>query len=472
LAQLCRDELPFVRLYPENRMKKYLLALIGILGLLGCLPSTGVAAELQPWEAGVGLGLIDPGGKRDIDTDFAGLLTLGRRFDQTWGAEVFGMIGNDINLLGARGLYHFDEPYYGWTPYLSAGVGFTDPNPGKVDTTVLIGAGVKRPINENLGLRAELNAHQGLDSGATDFSLFFGVTWSWGASPAPVARSEPPPPPPVVPPPADSDRDGVPDSKDQCPATPSGVKVDASGCPLDSDRDGVPDYKDSCPGTAAGAKVDAEGCPLDSDADGVPDYKDECPSTPAGVSVDANGCPPDSDHDGVPDYKDKCAGTPAGQAVDAAGCPLDSDGDGVPDSRDRCADTPAGTKVNADGCPRLTEKVGITLQLNFDSNSAAIKPEFTDDIDRVASFMRKYPRASVVIEGHTDNTGSSDYNQKLSARRAQAVADSLVRDHGIAADRVRSVGYGDSQPIADNNTSAGRSQNRRVHAAIEETVTR
>jgi len=421
-------------------MNKCLSMLVGLFGLLAMMPLLSIAQEIQPWEAGVGLGLIDPGSKRDIDGDPGVLLTLGYRFDPIWGAEVFGMIGNDINVLGVRGLYHFTESYYGWTPYLSAGAGFTDPSPGEVDTSVLIGAGIKRPINENLGLRAEFNAHQGLDSGATDLSLFFGVTWSWGASPTPVARQAASPVPPPPPPPADADRDGVPDSKDTCPNTPAGVKVDSSGCPLDSDRDGVPDYKDDCPATPHGASVDANGCPLDSDGDGVTDNKDRCPATPRGERVDVDGCAPDKD------------------------------GDGVADTRDRCADTPAGTGVNADGCPRLAEKVGITLQLNFDTNSASIKSEFINEIDRIATFMRKYPGASVVIEGHTDNTGSSDYNQKLSERRAQAVADSLVRDHGIAANRVKAVGYGDKQPVADNNTAAGRSQNRRVHAAIEESV--
>ncbi|NOG32058.1 OmpA family protein [Halomonas sp. TBZ9] len=71
----------------------------------------------------------------------------------------------------------------------------------------------------------------------------------------------------------------------------------------------------------AGAAVDAEGCPLDSDGDGIPDYRDQCPGTPAGVSVNANGCPVDSDNDGVPDYRDQCPGTPAGVAVNSLGCP-------------------------------------------------------------------------------------------------------------------------------------------------------
>lgn len=88
----------------------------------------------------------------------------------------------------------------------------------------------------------------------------------------------------------------------------------------DSDGDGVPDSRDQCPGTPQGVKVDANGCPLDSDGDGVPDYMDKCPNTPQGVAVDANGCPPDGDGDGVPDYMDKCPNTPMGAHVNAVGC--------------------------------------------------------------------------------------------------------------------------------------------------------
>ena len=90
----------------------------------------------------------------------------------------------------------------------------------------------------------------------------------------------------------DSDGDGVGDSKDQCPGTPKGIKVDAVGCPIDADGDGVPDNLDKCPDTPKGVKVDAVGCPLDSDGDGVPDYLDKCPDTPKGVPVDQAGCPP------------------------------------------------------------------------------------------------------------------------------------------------------------------------------------
>ena len=208
---------------------------------------------------------------------------------------------------------------------------------------------------------------------------------------------------------------------------------------------------------------------------------DSCPGTPAGDAVDSQGCRRDADEDGdgIPDSADRCAGTPAGASVSAEGCEAvttaaaDGDGDGVPDASDRCAGTPSGAKVDADGCPlALTEKTSITLMLNFATDQADIKPEFADDIAKVADFLRQYPGTSVVIEGHSDNTGNADYNQKLSQRRAEAVAEALVNDHGVARERVKAVGYGDTRPVADNSTAAGRAQNRRVEAAIEETATR
>lgn len=167
---------------------------------------------------------------------------------------------------------------------------------------------------------------------------------------------------------------------------------------------------------------------------------------------------------------------PVAAPVAAAAAPpatFDTDGDGVPDHLDKCPGTPKGVKVDSVGCPlKLTEQVSIRLNVNFDTGRADIKSGFAQEIQRVAEFMRRYPTTRVVIEGHTDNVGRPDYNQSLSERRAQAVAQSLVRDHGIAADRVQSVGYGLSRPIADNRTEEGRATNRRVTAEISETITR
>ena len=88
----------------------------------------------------------------------------------------------------------------------------------------------------------------------------------------------------------DSDGDGVIDAKDQCPGTPKGVEVDATGCPLDGDGDGVTNDKDNCPNTPKGRTVNRMGCQLDGDNDGVYNADDACPNTPAGQSVNPAGC--------------------------------------------------------------------------------------------------------------------------------------------------------------------------------------
>jgi hypothetical protein len=138
----------------------------------------------------------------------------------------------------------------------------------------------------------------------------------------------------------DTDGDGIWDSDDACPHTPSGVEVDPMGCPLDTDRDGVPDYLDQCAGTPVGIEVDDEGCPIDSDKDGIPDYLDNCPDSPRGVPVDNLGCVKDSDNDGVPDYKDNCPGTPTDIHVDLKGCPDDLNKNGIPDYLEKNETTP------------------------------------------------------------------------------------------------------------------------------------
>ena len=240
------------------------------------------------------------------------------------------------------------------------------------------------------------------------------------------------------------------------PATPKWV---------DTDGDGVEDGSDNCPNTPAGAQVDAWGCELDSDGDGVKDSMDQCPGTPRGVVVDANGCPNDSDGDGVSDDMDECPGTPAGQPVDEKGCELDDDGDGVINRLDECPGTPAGTPVDRRGCEIKGDYV---LQgVNFESNSDRLLASANSVLEDVSETVLKYPEIRFEIQGHTDSDGSAEYNQGLSARRAQTVFDFFI-GKGVAANRMTVQGYGESQPIADNTTAAGKAQNRRVVLSVVE----
>ncbi|WP_456450535.1 OmpA family protein [Hydrogenimonas sp.] len=200
---------------------------------------------------------------------------------------------------------------------------------------------------------------------------------------------------------------------------------------------------------------------LDSDEDGVIDTKDKCPNTPMGTIVDDNGCPvtTDSDGDGVIDPLDNCPDSKTNQ-VDENGCPLDTDKDGVPDYLDQCPNTPAGFKVDAQGCT-----IGVTLYLHFPFNSAEIPANELTDIDRVAEFMKKHPEVTAILEGHTDSTGPAAYNMKLSKMRAEAVKKALV-ERGIDASRLKVEAYGETKPIAPNDTEEGRAKNRRVEVVL------
>jgi outer membrane protein OmpA-like peptidoglycan-associated protein len=259
----------------------------------------------------------------------------------------------------------------------------------------------------------------------------------------------------------DSDNDGVADKDDKCPTTAAGIAVDAFGCALDGDEDGVPDTNDKCLTTPAGVKVDVNGCAIDTDGDGIADYQDDCP-TVKGIAEN-KGCPKgeapkDTDGDGVVDANDACP-TVKGTVN---GCP-DRDGDGVADKDDACPDSPGLKEL--DGCVLSKEELEVIRQASehiyFNSGSAVIKSESYADLDKLAAILVKHPEVKASVEGHTDSQGRDDLNLKLSKARAKAAADYLI-NKGVKADHITSEGYGETQPIADNSTSAGRAKNRRV----------
>lgn len=254
----------------------------------------------------------------------------------------------------------------------------------------------------------------------------------------------------------DSDGDGVSDKDDECPNLAG--TIDNKGCPsTDRDNDGVPDDKDKCPDLAG--DVANEGCPsFDSDNDGIADDIDKCPNNAGPAST--NGCP-DRDRDGVADFADKCPDK-AGIAV-YNGCP-DTDGDGIDDSRDRCPNS-AGSVAN-NGCPEISKEDLDVLELamravQFDSGKATLKSESSGILNQIAGIMVKYPDFNLSISGHTDNTGTATNNQNLSEKRANSCYKFLT-NAGVSASRMNYAGYGESRPIADNNTLRGRALNRRV----------
>ncbi|HEY6130530.1 MAG TPA: OmpA family protein, partial [Halioglobus sp.] len=149
-------------------------------------------------------------------------------------------------------------------------------------------------------------------------------------------------------------------------------------------------------------------------------------------------------------------------AAAPAAC-ADADADGVCDDKDRCPGTPAGTRVDANGCPLpVAEVASIKLKVNFAFDSTKVQEKYFTDLKELADFLKRFSDLQVNVEGHTDSVGTDAYNQNLSQRRAKAVVDLLVNQYGIARSRLEPVGYGESQPVASNDTAEGRAENRRV----------
>src|SRR5690606_29102869 len=113
-----------------------------------------------------------------------------------------------------------------------------------------------------------------------------------------------------------------------------------------------------------------------------------------------------------------------------------------------------------------------TLNVQFDFDQAVVKPEYFDDIRRVADFLAENENVVATLEGHTDSTGDDAYNQQLSERRAAAVRQVLVERFNVSPARISSVGYGESRPVTTNATSEGRAANRRVESAMTATLQR
>lgn len=232
----------------------------------------------------------------------------------------------------------------------------------------------------------------------------------------------------------------------------------------DGDADGIADADDRCPNTPPGVLVDESGCAADSDFDGVPDGRDDCPGTPgrARARVDINGCPVDGDFDGIPDYRDVCPDSPVGGAVDTAGCPLDGDGDGVPDGLDDCPNTLVGVDVDVHGCIDLSMLAEpMVLNIDYVSGSFEVDPKTKERLRSLARILVFVDEVKIEINGYTDNIGLATANRRLSEKRAGRVRDFLV-SQGVASERMKVFGRGETNFVASNDTAAGRARNRRV----------
>ena len=218
------------------------------------------------------------------------------------------------------------------------------------------------------------------------------------------------------------------------------------------------------PAAAVPVTMTVASIDTDSDGDGVPDSRDNCPRTPREAIglIDIRGCPIDSDADGIPDFRDHCPANIRGALVNDNGCPRDSDGDGVPDGLDDCPGTDPGTRVDQFGCLDLsTLSRPIVLNVRYRGGSFEIDPFSQRTLDSLARILAQAPSVRIEINGYTDNIGPVDANKKLSQKRANRVRDYLV-GRGLDSSRLISIGRGEINFIASNNSESGRRKNRRI----------
>ncbi|MEO5767054.1 MAG: OmpA family protein, partial [Polyangia bacterium] len=280
----------------------------------------------------------------------------------------------------------------------------------------------------------------------------------------------------------DSDGDGIDDDNDRCPLDPEDRDdfQDSDGCPdADNDADGILDATDKCPNVPEDRDgfQDADGCPdPDNDGDGIPDATDKCPDQPETDNdfEDDDGCPDkapppsDKDKDGILDDVDECPEEPEDKDgfEDSDGCPdPDNDKDGIPDATDKCPLQPETINgiEDDDGCPdkgaaqvRLGKNEIETLQpIYFDTDRSRVRHAFYNILGQIASLMKAHPEIGrCAIEGHTDDTGPPEWNQKLSALRAAAVIEFLGAK-GVDPKRLVPIGHGEDLPWASNDTPEG-----------------
>ncbi len=450
-----------------KHLSKFLLATLFIMSFA----AVQAQDENNPWALGIGINAVDfypTGEDAPLGGYFEDFFNAGDHYNILPGVsrisvarniaggfyfegagsvnmiEKFGDEGwDDLTYYGLDGTFNYsfrNDANAGWfDPIVGVGGGYTwidDNGAATLDGTV----GINFWFSDNIALTVQtMYKHAFQDDFNSHFQHVAGIKIAFGG--------------------VDTDGDGIYDKNDECPEEPG--LAEFNGCP-DSDGDGIQDRMDACPNEAGLAQFD--GCP-DTDGDGIPNNEDECP-TVAGTAA-MNGCP-DADGDGVRDSEDECPNE-AGPAENN-GCPFeDRDNDGVVDQDDECPDV-AGTVEN-NGCPEPT--VEVINELNeysrtilFDLNKATIRDESEETLQSIADIMQEYPNTDFHIEGHTDSTGAESYNQELSQRRADSVMNFLI-DAGIPTDRLSATGYGESQPIATNNTNEGRQQNRRVEISLE-----
>ncbi len=239
---------------------------------------------------------------------------------------------------------------------------------------------------------------------------------------------------------ADTDGDGLTDGEEI-------LKYHTDPLLRDTDGDGLTDGDEV-------QKYHTDPTKPDTDGDGLTDGEEV-------LTYHTNPLLPDTDGDGLTDGNEV-------KVLHTNPLNKDTDGDGIPDNEDACPLEP-GPKEN-NGCPLVAFKIGQRIDLprvEFETGKAALLDQSFPALNQLQGLLTKYPTVRISIQGHTDNTGDSVQNQRLSVARATSVKSWLV-EHGIPSSRMETNGYGQTRPITTNSTDVGREINRRIEFIIIE----
>ncbi len=194
--------------------------------------------------------------------------------------------------------------------------------------------------------------------------------------------------------------------------------------------------------------------PADRDGDGIPDLEDDCPTVPGPGTY--KGCP-DTDGDGISDNKDECPTTP-GLAM-YKGCPAPEEKAPLSVAKIDTLTAPTMVRPVTDSVTNALNELAQFIY--FETNKATLTPSSTGGLQKIVALLKTRSFSSLVIEGHTDNTGTDRRNAALSKERAQTVLNYLTKA-GIDVKKLTAKGFGATRPVADNATAEGRAQNRRT----------
>jgi OOP family OmpA-OmpF porin len=133
-----------------------------------------------------------------------------------------------------------------------------------------------------------------------------------------------------------------------------------------------------------------------------------------------------------------------------------------------CPDTPLNTIVDTSGCPLTDDSVqdAVSIHVRFSTGTTQVDSQSQHQLEHAAQFLKRYPDSSIRIEGHTDSTGSEAHNLKLSQQRAEQIRTLLIKQFGANPAQLIAKGFGESKPIAPNDTPEGRLANRRVVISV------